>query len=65
LVEGTPEKVAATPESFTGHYLKTLLERASVKPKVVDEKPARPKRARKVVEEFSIEDEFPDLMAAK
>src|SRR3569623_1866724 len=31
VVEGTPETVAATPASFTGHYLKPLLERASVK----------------------------------
>jgi len=65
LVEGTPETVAETPESFTGQYLKPLLERASVKPKVVDAKPTKPKRSRKSVDEFSIEDELPDLMAAK
>jgi excinuclease ABC subunit A len=66
VVEGTPETVAATSLSFTGQYLKPLLERASVKPKVVDSKPSRPKRGRKaVIEEPSDEDEFPDLVAAK
>ena len=65
LVEGTPETVAATSESFTGQYLKPLLERASVKPRVVDAKPAKPKRVRKALDEISSEDEFPDLMAAK
>jgi excinuclease ABC subunit A len=65
LVEGTPETVAATPESFTGQYLKPLLERASVKPRVVEAKPAKPKRSRKSPDETFIEDELPDLMAAK
>src|SRR3954464_8677703 len=59
IVEGTPETVAATKESFTGQYLKPLLERASVKPTVVDVQPKRPKRSRKV------EAEEPDLIAAK
>ena len=27
VAEGTPEAVAANPRSFTGHYLKPLLER--------------------------------------
>ena len=65
LIEGTPETVAATLESFTGQYLKPLLERASVKPRVVDSRPAKPKRSRKAVDETSIEDELPDLVAAK
>jgi excinuclease ABC subunit A len=59
VVEGTPETVAATKESFTGQYLKPLLERASVKPKVVEVAPKRVKRARKVAVDE------PDLIAAK
>jgi excinuclease ABC subunit A len=31
VATGTPEQVAANPGSFTGHYLKPLLEKASVK----------------------------------
>jgi excinuclease ABC subunit A len=58
-VEGTPETVAASPESFTGQYLKPLLERASVKPTVVETKPKRATRARKVAVDE------PDLIAAK
>jgi excinuclease ABC subunit A len=59
VVEGTPETVAATPASFTGQYLKPLLERASVKPQVVETKPLRAKRSRKVAVEE------PDLIGAK
>ncbi len=59
VVEGTPEAVAAEPRSFTGQYLKPLLERSSVKPMVVETMPRRPKRARKV------EPEEPDLMTVK
>src|SRR5690349_19704021 len=67
VVEGTPETVAATKASFTGQYLKPLLERASVKPQVVEVAPKRPKRSRKAAaeDEPQSEDEFPDLMAAK
>jgi excinuclease ABC subunit A len=49
VVTGTPEEVAACPDSFTGQYLKPLLERASVKPEVVESKPrkfARSSRAK-------------------
>jgi excinuclease ABC subunit A len=60
VCEGTPETIAATPESFTGQYLKPLLERASVKPEIVSVPVKRPKRTRKVAA-----DEFPDLIAAK
>ena len=59
VVEGTPETVAATAASFTGQYLKPLLERASVKPVIVDAAPKRPKRTRKVMVDE------PDLIAAK
>jgi excinuclease ABC subunit A len=62
VVEGTPETVAATKESFTGQYLKPLLERASVKPTVVETKPKRPARSRRVT--ASDEDEL-GLVAAK
>jgi excinuclease ABC subunit A len=62
VVTGTPEDVAAEPKSATGQYLKPLLERASVKPEVVESKPKRPKRTRKVADD---EDELPDLIAAK
>jgi excinuclease ABC subunit A len=66
VVEGTPETVAATKESFTGQYLKPLLERASIKPQLVT--PAKagaqpPKRPRRKASEP--EEDFPDLIAAK
>jgi excinuclease ABC subunit A len=62
VVEGTPETVAATKESFTGQYLKPLLERASVKPTVVETKPKRPARSRRASADD--EDEL-GLVAAK
>jgi len=59
VVEGTPETVAGTAASFTGQYLKPLLERASIKPTVVETKPKRAARSRKVAVDE------PDLIAAK
>jgi excinuclease ABC subunit A len=59
VVEGTPETVAATAESFTGQYLKPMLERASIKPVIVDAAPKRPKRTRKIAADE------PDLIAEK
>src|SRR5881398_3036286 len=59
IAEGPPERIAEAPLSATGMYLKPMLERASVKPVVVDVQPRRPKRSRKV------EPEEPDLIAAK
>jgi hypothetical protein len=53
------ETVAAVPASATGQYLRPILERATVKPKVVEVAPKRPKRSRRV------EPEEPDLIAAK
>jgi excinuclease ABC subunit A len=47
--------------SATGQYLKPILERASVKPKVVEVAPKRPKRTRKV----AVDEDEPDLIAAK
>ena len=41
--------------------LKPLLERASVKPKVVETKPKRPTRPRKI----AVSEDEPDLIAAK
>ena len=59
IAVGPPEKIAATAESATGQYLGPLLERASIRPIVVDVVPKKPKRQRKVnVGE-------PDLIAAK
>jgi excinuclease ABC subunit A len=42
VAEGTPEKVAAEPRSFTGQYLKPLLSR--VAPAVVESEPVKPRR---------------------
>ena len=66
VVEGTPETVAAEPRSATGQYLKPLLERASVKPKVVDVKPKKPARSSRAKSRGAeeLEEEF-DLEAAK
>jgi excinuclease ABC subunit A len=59
IAEGPPEAIAEVNLSATGQYLKPILERASVKPKVVETKPSRPKRSRKVTVDE------PDLIAAK
>jgi excinuclease ABC subunit A len=59
IAEGPPEVIADVAVSATGQYLKPMLERASVKPKVVDVTPKRPKRSRKV----TIDE--PDLIGAK
>ena len=61
IAEGPPEAVAAEPKSATGQYLRPILERASVKPVVVETKPVRPKRSRRV----SVDVDEPDLIAAK
>jgi excinuclease ABC subunit A len=47
------------PVSATGQYLRPMLERASVKPKVVEVQPKRPKRSRRM------DADEPDLIAAK
>jgi len=59
IAEGPPETIAEVAISATGQYLRPILERASVKPKIVEVQPKRPKRTRKV------EPEEPDLIAAK
>jgi excinuclease ABC subunit A len=48
IAEGPPETIADVAISATGQYLKPMLERASVKPKVVETKPKKPARSRKV-----------------
>ncbi len=53
------ETIAGVAISATGQYLKPMLERASVKPVVVESKPKRPVRERKVAVDE------PDLIAAK
>ncbi|NUQ19285.1 MAG: excinuclease ABC subunit UvrA [Sphingomonas sp.] len=59
IAEGPPEAIAEVAVSATGQYLKPILERASVKPQLVETKPKKPPRSRKV------EPEEPDLIAAK
>jgi excinuclease ABC subunit A len=59
VVTGTPEDVAAEPKSFTGQYLKPLLERASVQPMP----PAR--SIKKTRRKPSSGADQPDLIAAK
>jgi excinuclease ABC subunit A len=59
IAEGVPETIANVAVSATGQYLKPMLERASVKPVVVESKPKRPTRSRKVSADE------PDLIAAK
>jgi excinuclease ABC subunit A len=61
IAEGVPEAIAAEPQSFTGQYLRPMLERASVKPQVVESKPKRLSRSRKAL----VDEDEPDLIAAK
>jgi excinuclease ABC subunit A len=61
VAEGPPEAIAEVGISATGQYLRPILERASVKPKVVETKPKRPTRSRRV----SVDEDEPDLIAAK
>jgi excinuclease ABC subunit A len=61
IAEGVPETIAQAPLSATGQYLKPMLERASVKPVVVESKPKKPPRSRRV----TVDEDEPDLIAAK
>jgi excinuclease ABC subunit A len=47
IAEGPPETIASTAESYTGHYLKPVLD-AEAKRRGNGEAPARPARGRKV-----------------
>jgi excinuclease ABC subunit A len=61
IAEGPPERIAEAPLSATGQYLRPMLERASVKPVVVDVAPKRVKRTRRV----AADEVEPELLAAK
>jgi excinuclease ABC subunit A len=61
IAEGPPETIAKVAVSATGQYLKPMLERASVKPVVVDVKPKKVSRSRKV----AVDEDEPDLIGAK
>jgi len=49
IAKGTPEEICSVPESYTGQYLKPLLERAAAQP--MEEEQHRRKQARKVSKE--------------
>ena len=53
--------IADVAVSATGQYLKPILERAEVKPKLVETKPKKVPRARKVM----VDEDEPDLIGAK
>jgi excinuclease ABC subunit A len=57
VAEGTPEDVAANKRSFTGSYLKPMLDRAP-KPELVETTPVKKARRKASAEQ-------PDLLAAK
>jgi excinuclease ABC subunit A len=61
IAEGPPEVIAEVKLSATGQYLKPILERASVKPKLVEVKPKKVPRSRRV----TVEEDEPDLIGAK
>ena len=62
IAEGSPERIVEEPLSATGMYLKPLLEKASVKPVVVETTPKKPARAKRSA--GADEDEL-GLVAAK
>jgi hypothetical protein len=61
LLVKADRRLVEAPESATGRYLKPLLDRATVKPVIVDAAPKKAKRSRKAT---SQEDEL-GLVAAK
>jgi excinuclease ABC subunit A len=64
IAEGPPEAIAEVAISATGQYLKPILERASVKPTVVETKPRKPSRSSRAMSRADDEDEL-GLVAAK
>jgi excinuclease ABC subunit A len=64
IAEGPPETIAKVAVSATGQYLKPMLERASVKPVVVETKPRKPSRSSRAKSRGVDEDEL-GLVAAK
>jgi len=65
IAEGPPERIAEVPISATGQYLRPILERASVKPKVVEVKPRKPARSSRAKSRDVDEDDELSLEAAK
>jgi len=63
IAEGVPEEIVKQPLSATGQYLKPMLERASVKPVVVESKPKKVTRSRRVA--VSDDEDELGLVAAK
>jgi excinuclease ABC subunit A len=59
VAEGPPEEIVREPRSFTGQYLKPLLERANSSPAQAGAQVAKPKPRRKASADQS------DLIAAK
>ena len=65
VVTGTPEQVAAEPRSFTGQYLRPLLERSTRSPAEAGaQAPKKPTRSSRAKSRGVAADE-PDLIAAK
>jgi len=65
IAEGPPEKIAEVAVSATGQYLRPILERASVKPKLVEVKPRKPARSSRAKSRDVDEDDELSLEAAK
>jgi excinuclease ABC subunit A len=65
IAEGPPEAIAEVPISATGQYLKPILERASVKPKIVSSPAKAGAQARKRRKAVADDEDIPDLIAAK
>ena len=68
IAEGPREVIASVAVSATGQYLKPILERASVKPVIVQSAPKKPRRSRSPGLRSggqSLDEEEPDLIAAK
>jgi excinuclease ABC subunit A len=66
IAEGPPEAIAEVPSSATGQYLRPILDRASVKPKLVETKPRKPARSSRAKSRGMDElENEPDLIAAK
>jgi excinuclease ABC subunit A len=65
IAEGPPEAIASIAVSATGQYLRPILERASVKPKVVEVKPKKPSRSSRARSRGAEFEDEPDLIAAK
>jgi excinuclease ABC subunit A len=65
IAEGPPETIADVAISATGQYLKPILDRASVKPKIVSSPAKAGAQARKRRKPVAEDEDIPDLIAAK